>query len=70
VKIQPFSIQIEEDVLTDLKARIHATRWPDSIPGVDWEQGTDLKYLQSSLRYWADTFDWREVEATFVLPEQ
>ena len=62
MKVQPFSIQIQQDVLTDLRARIRSTRWPDSLPGVGWEQGTDLKYLQSLLSYWAVGFDWRKQE--------
>ena len=62
MNVQPFSIQIQQDVLTDLRARIRSTRWPDSLPDVGWEQGTDLKYLQSLLSYWADGFDWRKQE--------
>ncbi len=57
--IAPFSIQIEEVVLSDLQARIRNTRWPDQAPGVAWEQGTDLTYLRQVLAYWADEFDWR-----------
>jgi Epoxide hydrolase N terminus len=57
--ITPFSIQVEEEVLTDLRARIHKTRWPDQIPGSGWEQGADLDDLRQMLRYWADEFDWR-----------
>jgi pimeloyl-ACP methyl ester carboxylesterase len=60
--ITPFSIQVEEEVLTDLRARIHKTRWPDQIPGSGWEQGADLDYLRQMLRYWADEFDWRSHE--------
>ncbi len=57
--ITPFSIRFEEESLSDLRARIHQTRWPDQAPGAAWEQGTDLQYLQSLLAYWADEFDWR-----------
>ncbi|WIG59326.1 MAG: Epoxide hydrolase [Ktedonobacterales bacterium] len=62
LSITPFSIQIEEEVLTDLRARIHKTRWPNQIPGSGWEQGTNLDYLKQMLRYWADEFDWRSHE--------
>ena len=62
-RVEPFSIAIEDDVLSDLRARIHNTRWPDQIPGVGWEQGTDLGYLRSLSEYWADEFDWRAQEA-------
>jgi pimeloyl-ACP methyl ester carboxylesterase len=60
--ITPFVIQVQEEVLTDLRARIHNTRWPDQVAGVGWDQGTDLDYLRQMLAYWADGFDWRAQE--------
>ena len=62
MKITPFSIRIDEEVLSDLRARIRNTRWPDPAPGAPWEQGTDLEYLKGLLGYWADGFDWRAQE--------
>ena len=60
--ITPFSIRIEEEILSDLRTRIRNTRWPDQAPGMAWEQGTDLEYLKSLLAYWADEFDWHAQE--------
>jgi len=60
--IAPFSIQIEEEILSDLRERILRTRWPDQAPGAAWDQGTDLNYLKQLLAYWADGFDWRAQE--------
>ncbi len=60
--ITPFSINIDEETLSDLRRRIHNTRWPDSAPGAAWEQGTDLDYLRRLLAYWADEFDWHAQE--------
>ena len=60
--VEPFSIHVAEEVLADLRARIHQTRWPDQIPGIGWEQGADLDYLKPMLAYWADEFDWRAQE--------
>jgi len=60
--IEPFSIRIDDRVLSDLQARIRQTRWPDRAPGPAWGQGTDLQYLQDLLAYWADGFDWRAQE--------
>ncbi len=48
-RIEPFSIRVEDEVLSDLRARIHKTRWPDQAPDVVWEQGTDLAYLRQVL---------------------
>ncbi len=62
LNITPFSIQVEEEVLADLRARIHRTRWPDQLPGIGWTQGTDLDELRQVLGYWADAFDWRAQE--------
>ena len=60
--IAPFSIQIDEQQLSDLRARIRNTRWPDRAPGAAWGQGTDLEYLRALLAYWGDEFDWRAQE--------
>jgi pimeloyl-ACP methyl ester carboxylesterase len=62
LRIEPFPIQIEEEVLSDLRARIRSTRWPDQVPAIGWEQGTDLEYLQGVVAYWAEGFDWRAQE--------
>jgi len=60
--VTPFSIQIDEQILSDLRTRIRNTRWPDPAPGSPWAQGTDLEYLKRLLSYWADGFDWRAQE--------
>jgi pimeloyl-ACP methyl ester carboxylesterase len=62
VQIEPFTIRVEDDVLADLRARIANTRWPDAVPGIGWEQGTELGYLRDLLAYWAEDFDWRAQE--------
>jgi len=62
LRITPFSIQIEDEILSDLRERIRHTRWPDEAPGNAWGQGTDLQYLKQLLAYWADEFDWRAQE--------
>jgi pimeloyl-ACP methyl ester carboxylesterase len=60
--VEPFSIHVDDQVLSDLRARIGNTRWPDLAPGATWEQGTDLGYLRQVLAFWADEFDWRAQE--------
>ncbi len=60
--ITPFTIHVPDDVLSDLRARILHTRWPDRAQGAAWEQGTDLDYLQRLLDHWAHGFDWRVQE--------
>ena len=62
VRVSPFTVQVPDQVLSDLRARIRNTRWPPGAPGREWEQGTDLEYLKDLLGYWADGFDWRAQE--------
>lgn len=60
--IQSFSLFIQDDILDDLKYRISRTRWPDQIPEIGWQQGTELVYLKQLLNTWAHHFDWRNTE--------
>jgi pimeloyl-ACP methyl ester carboxylesterase len=60
---EPFSIHVDDDVLSDLRGRIRKTRWPPPAVGAAWEQGTDIDFLRSFLDQWAERFDWRKVEA-------
>jgi hypothetical protein len=61
-QVERFTITIAEEILDDLLRRIRATRWPDQLPGIGWEQGTELGYLRVLLDHWADGFDWRAAE--------
>ncbi len=60
--VQPFSILIPEPTLSDLKARLAQTRWPDTIAGSDWRYGASLDYLKEIVDYWHRQFDWRAQE--------
>jgi len=60
--VEPFRIQVADEMLNDLRARLRQTRWPDQIPGIDWEQGTELEWLKHLVSYWVLEFDWRAWE--------
>ncbi len=60
--IQPFRIAVPEDVLTDLKRRLEATRWPEAETVPDWSQGVPRNWLREVCDYWANAYDWRERE--------
>ena len=60
--VEPFRIQIAEEVLDELRARLRQTRWPDQIPGIGWKQGTELDWLRRLVSFWAEEFDWRAWE--------
>src|SRR5215470_10914198 len=62
LRIEPYEIQVGDDVLDDLRDRIRRTRLPPETPAKPWQQGTDLTYLRDVLSYWADDFDWRAQE--------
>src|SRR5262249_16714368 len=60
--VTPFRIAVPDAVLTDLKDRLHRARFPEEIPGMNWQDGTDLTYLKQFVAYWRDKYDWRAHE--------
>src|SRR5215207_6464447 len=62
-EIRPYRVDVTEEVLDDLHQRLSRTRWPDQIPGREWDYGTDRATLQDLCEYWRDGFDWRAAEA-------
>jgi pimeloyl-ACP methyl ester carboxylesterase len=58
----PLTIDVPDAVLDDLDRRLEATRWPDEIPGVDWDYGTSRGYVQELVDYWRTRFDWKAQE--------
>jgi pimeloyl-ACP methyl ester carboxylesterase len=60
--MQPFTIVIPDSNLSDLKARLAATRLPQSLPDAGWDYGMDAQVLAEFLRYWEREFDWRATE--------
>ena len=67
--IRPFSIQVPEEAIVDLRRRLAATRWPDREIVADQSQGVQLATMQALVRYWAQ-HDWRKIEARLnALPQ-
>jgi pimeloyl-ACP methyl ester carboxylesterase len=62
VRVEPFTIDVADAVLDDLRARLERTRWPGPAPGERWSQGADLADLQELVAYWRDGYDWRAAE--------
>ena len=60
--MQPFEIDVSDAVLDDLRQRLGQTRWPDEMPGVGWEYGSNLDYIKELCEYWRTGFDWRAQE--------
>jgi epoxide hydrolase len=61
--VHPFRIAVPDAVLTDLRARLSATRWPERETVPDWSQGVPLDYLREFCTYWGEKYDWRAREA-------
>ena len=57
-----FEISISDEVLDELRKRLAATRWPDELPSVGWEYGSNMDYLKELVDYWRNDFDWRAQE--------
>jgi pimeloyl-ACP methyl ester carboxylesterase len=58
----PLTIEVPDAMLDDLDRRLEATRWPDEIPGADWDYGTSMGYVQKLVEYWRTRFDWKAQE--------
>ena len=63
---EPFTPQAAPAALEHLRARLRATRWPDTPEDAGWSLGTDLGYLRELVAYWADEFDWTAREAALA----
>ena len=61
-RIEPFTIDIPDAVLTDLRERLTRARLPDEPEGVGWQLGMNQAYLTQLIEYWRDEFDWRAQE--------
>jgi len=60
--IRPFSINVPQEQLDDLRRRVAATRWPDKETVTDDTQGVQLATIQRLAKYWATDYDWRKIE--------
>ena len=60
---RPFTLNVSDAVLTDLRARLERVRWPDEAPAAGWQHGTSLAYMKELVAYWRDRYDWRAHEA-------
>ena len=68
--IRPFRVKVPDEMLTDLRRRILATRWPERETVTDQSQGVPLATMQKLAHYWVTDYDWRKVEARLnALPQ-
>jgi pimeloyl-ACP methyl ester carboxylesterase len=68
--IRPFHVDIPDEALDDLRARIAAARLPSKELVQDRSQGVQLATIQELARYWATDYDLRRCEARLnALPQ-
>ncbi|RWM94368.1 MAG: epoxide hydrolase [Mesorhizobium sp.] len=68
--IRPFTVNIPQQDIDELRRRIMATRWPDQETVANRSQGIQLARLQEIVRYWGTEYDWRKAEAKLnALPQ-
>ncbi len=51
MKLQPFSINIPQAALNDLKDRLARTNWPEHCPlgmAMDWSRGVPVSYMKET----------------------
>jgi pimeloyl-ACP methyl ester carboxylesterase len=59
---EPFTLNVADTAIADLRERLARTRFPDQAPGEPWAYGTNVDYLRGLAEYWRTAFDWRAQE--------
>lgn len=74
MKVSPdarrFTVNIPQEALDDLKARLALTRWPAEPDDAAWQYGSNGGYMRRFVARWRDGFDWRAWEAKLNRFEQ
>ena len=61
--VRPFRFKASEHALSDLRARITRTKWPERETVSDTSQGVQLDTMHKLADYWQRQYDWRRAEA-------
>ena len=61
--IKPFRVDVPDDTIEAIRARVAAYPWHEMPDDGGWEYGTNLNYLKEFCDYWVNDFDWRKQEA-------
>jgi pimeloyl-ACP methyl ester carboxylesterase len=61
--IRPFTIELPQEAVDDMRRRIGSTRWPERETVDDDSQGVPLAMMQELAGYWATDYDWSGCEA-------
>ena len=61
MSVTPFTIDVPDAELDELRRRLAATRWPEPMAD-DWSLGTAPAELRRLLEHWGSDYDWRAAE--------
>jgi len=67
---EPFTVAIPQADLDDLRDRLRRTRWPADPGNPGGRYGAPREWMADLVRYWAEDYDWRAVEAEMNGHEQ
>lgn len=62
-ELTPFTIAIPQADVEDLHNRLRRTRWPADAGNPGGRYGATREWVADLVHYWAETYDWRAVEA-------
>jgi pimeloyl-ACP methyl ester carboxylesterase len=62
--VRPFTVDVTDEQLRDLRRRVVATTWPERE--LDPTQGVRLDTMRALATYWANDYDWRSFERRFA----
>src|SRR5215217_3930104 len=60
---EPFTVDVPQTTMDDLRQRLARTRWPKDLDGPGWNDGTGSAFLRELVGWWQTGFDWRAQEA-------
>lgn len=58
-RLEPFRMDVDPAVISDLRTRLEHTRWPDQIPDAGWDYGAELGAVRHLCDHWAHVYDWQ-----------
>ncbi|KAI1194768.1 microsomal epoxide hydrolase [Nemania serpens] len=61
--IKPYSIEVDESRIKDLKTRLSLARFPDELDGAEWDMGAPLADVKRLTKHWEQSYDWKRAEA-------
>ena len=62
VSVKPFKIDVPDETLSRIRARVDEFPWHEMPDDGGWGYGTNLDYMKELCAYWVDEFDWRQQE--------